>query len=191
MFNNIKPRFMKNFLHKAVSILICCVLVILYAYTQTGKTNKRALYNQKHKEINILKEKSCYASKEDKEFAAGFKHGIIEECKKISKETPIRLDNCFVLKSIDITEQSITYSYQFEFEKSEMTEDEWKEFLEETKKETKTNLLSVTSEMLKKSDISLSKTLELAEIRLEYIYSDMNGSIIGTIQLDYLDFYGM
>ena len=109
----------------------------------------------------------------------------------MSKETPMRLDDSFVLKRIDIAEQFVAYLYQFEFDKSEVSEEEWKDFLEESKKEIMTNLLTVTSETRKEFNISLSKTLELADIRLEYIYSDINDSIIGAIKLDYLDFYGM
>ena len=109
----------------------------------------------------------------------------------MSKETPMKFDDGLVLKRIDVTEQLITYSYQFEFDKSEVSEDEWKDFLEESKKEIMTNLLTVTNETRKESNISLSKTLELADIRFEYIYSDINDSIIGAVQLDYFDFYGM
>jgi hypothetical protein len=191
MFNNKNPVIMKNISQKTVSILIGCLLALLYAYVKTDKTDKKEVYDIRPKEINILKESYSYASEEDKEFAAGFKHGIIEYCKKMGKETPMRLDDSFVLKRIDIAEQFITYLYQFEFDKSEVSEEEWKDFLEESKKEIMTNLLTVTSETRKEFNISLSKTLELADIRLEYIYSDINDSIIGAIKLDYLDFYGM
>ena len=182
---------MKNFSQKTVSVLIWCTLIFLYAYSKTYKSNKKEVYDIKPKYVNSLKESDCYASEDDKDFAAGFKHGIIEKCKKLSKETPMRLDDSFVLKRIDVTEQLITYLYQFEFDKSEVSEEEWKDFLEESKKEIMTNLLTVTSETRKEFNISLSKTLELADIRLEYIYSDINDSIIGAIKLDHFDFYGM
>lgn len=182
---------MKNVSQKTVSILICCVLVFFYVYTKTDNTNKKEVYDRKPKDVNILKESYSYASEDYKEFATGFKYGIIEECKKMSKETPMRFDDGLVLKRIDVTEQLITYSYQFEFDKSEVSEDEWKDFLEESKKEIMTNLLTVTKETRKESNISLSKTLELADIRFEYIYSDINDSMIGAVQLDYFDFYGM
>ena len=182
---------MKNVSQKTVSILICCTLVFLYVYTKTDNTNKIEVYDRKLKDVNILKESYSYASEDDKEFATGFKYGIIEECKKMSKETPMRFDDGLVLKRIDVTEQLITYSYQFEFDKSEVSKDEWKDFLEESKKEIMTNLLTVTNETRKELNISLSKTLELADIRFEYIYSDINDSIIGAVQLDYFDFYGI
>ena len=101
------------------------------------------------------------------------------------------MDDSFILKKIDITDKLISYSYQFEFEKSEISEEEWKDFIEVTKKEIERRMLSNAKESLPKVKISLSRILELADISLEYIYSDINGSIVGTIHLDYLDFYGM
>ena len=79
---------MKNFSQKTVSVLIWCTLIFLYAYSKTYKSNKKEVYDIKPKYVNSLKESDCYASEDDKDFAAGFKHGIIEKCKKLSKETP-------------------------------------------------------------------------------------------------------
>ena len=64
-------------------------------------------------------------------------------------------------------------------------------FYRSNKKKIERRMLSNAKESLRKVKISLSRILELADISLEYIYSDINGSIVGTIHLDYLDFYGM
>ena len=191
MFNNKKPGIMKNVLQKTVSILICSALALLYTYVKTDKTDKKEVYDRKPKEVNILKESYSYASERDKELAEEFKIGFIKECKKLEKKTPIRVDDSFILKKIDITDKLITYSYQFEFNKSEISEEEWKDFIELSKKEIKREMLSNAKESLPKVKISLSRILELADISLEYIYNDINGSIVGTIHLDYMDFYGM
>ena len=186
-----KPGIMKNVLQKTVSILICSALALLYTYVKTDKTDKKEVYDRKPKEVNILKESYSYASERDKELAEEFKIGFIKECKKLEKKTPIRVDDSFILKKIDITDKLITYSYQFEFNKSEISEEEWKDFIELSKKEIKREMLSNAKESLPKVKISLSRILELADIGLEYIYNDINGSIVGTIHLDYMDFYGM
>ena len=191
MFNNKKPGIMKNVLQKTVSILICSALALLYTYVKTDKTDKKEVYDRKPKEVNILKESYSYASERDKELAEEFKIGFIKECKKLEKKTPIRVDDSFILKKIDITDKLITYSYQFKFNKSEISEEEWKDFIELSKKEIKREMLSNAKESLPKVKISLSRILELADISLEYIYNDINGSIVGTIHLDYMDFYGM
>ena len=182
---------MKNVLQKTVSILICSALALLYTYVKTDKTDKKEVYDRKPKEVNILKESYSYASERDKELAEEFKIGFIKECKKLEKKTPIRVDDSFILKKIDITDKLITYSYQFEFNKSEISEEEWKDFIELSKKEIKREMLSNAKESLPKVKISLSRILELADISWEYIYNDINGSIVGTIHLDYMDFYGM
>ena len=182
---------MKNVLRKTVSILIWCTVALLYAYIKTEKTDKKEVYDQKPKEVNILKESYSYASERDKELAEGFKISFIKECKKLEKKTPIKVDDSFYLKKIDITEKLITYSYQFEFDKSEISEEEWKDFIEVTKKEIERRMLSNAKESLEREKVSLSRILELADISLEYIYKDINDSIVGTIHLDYLDFYGM
>lgn len=191
MFNNKKPIIMKNVIHKTISILLSILIVFLYLYNKTDKTYKNAADSQKTKEVNTRQNNRYYTSEENKEFVAGFKTGFIDECKMLNKQVPIRIDNNFILKKIDITDKVITYSYQFEFDKSEINEYEWKDFIENSKENIKTNLLSETKKMLTNANISLSKTLELGNIKLEYIYFDINDSIIDLFQLDYIDFYGM
>ena len=68
---------MKNISQKTVSILISCVLVLLYTYIKTEKNEKNEVYDQKPKELNTLKESYCYASEEEKEFAIAYKNGFI------------------------------------------------------------------------------------------------------------------
>ena len=176
---------MKNISQKTVSILISSVLVLLYTYI---KTEKNEVYDQKPKELNTLKESYCYASEEEKEFAAGFKIGIMAECKRLNKQAPIRIDDGLILKDVLVTDKVITYIYQFEFEKSEADETELEYFISSIKDDMKYELFS---RFPKDSNISLSRTLELADIKLEYIVTDINDTVITNFQLDYIDFYGM
>ena len=176
---------MKNISQKTVSILISCVLVLLYTYI---KTEKNEVYDQKPKELNTLKESYCYASEEEKEFAAGFKIGIMAECKRLNKQAPIRIDDGLILKDVLVTDKVLTYIYQFEFEKSEADETEMEYFISSIKDDMKYELFS---RFPKDSNISLSRTLELADIKLEYIVTDINDTVITNFQLDYIDFYGM
>ena len=176
---------MKNISQKTVSILISSVLVLLYTYI---KTEKNEVYDQKPKELNTLKESYCYASEEEKEFAAGFKIGIMAECKRLNKQAPIRIDDGLILKDVLVTDKVLTYIYQFEFEKSEADETEMEYFISSIKDDMKYELFS---RFPKDSNISLSRTLELADIKLEYIVTDINDTVITNFQLDYIDFYGM
>ena len=182
---------MKNISQKTVSILISCVLVLLYTYIKTEKNEKNEVYDQKPKELNTLKESYCYASEEEKEFAIAYKNGFIERCERFSKEAPTKIGNYLILKSIKITDQLITFSYQVEFDKSKISESKWNDLITNSKESTKSEIFSCTKEILAEYNISLSKVFELAEIKLEYIFFDTNDDLIATFQLDYIDFYGM
>ena len=190
MFNNKNPVIMKNVSQKTVSILIGCLLALLYAYVKTDKTDKKEVYDIKPKEIDIVKLNS-YANEEDMELAIAYKNGFIERCEKFSKEAPTRIGNYLILKDVKITDQRITYSYQVEFEKSKISESKWNDFITNSKESTKSEIFSSAKEILAEYNISLSKVFELAEIKLEYIFFDTNDDLIATFQLDYIDFYGM
>ena len=181
---------MKNVSQKTVSILIGCLLALLYAYVKTDKTDKKEVYDIKPKEIDIVKLNS-YANEEDMELAIAYKNGFIERCEKFSKEAPTRIGNYLILKNVKITDQRITYSYQVEFEKSKISESKWNDFITNSKESTKSEIFSSAKEFLAEYNISLSKVFELAEIKLEYIFFDTNDNLIATFQLDYIDFYGM
>ena len=180
---------MKNIIYRLVSILVFCTLVIVYLYTRDDKKNNSSMLYSKPKDISTLKQGGGnYASKEEEEFAAGFKIGIMAECKRLNKQAPIRIDDGLILKDVLVTDKVITYIYQFEFEKSEADETELEYFISSIKDDMKYELFS---RFPKDSNISLSRTLELADIKLEYIVTDINDTVITNFQLDYIDFYGM
>ena len=190
MFNHKRETIMKNVLYKFAAFLSCCTMVFLFIHIIKEKTDRQIVHFEKPKAIDIAKLNS-YANEEEMELAIAYKDGFIKKCEALGKETPTRIGNYLILKKVDITDQLITFSYQFLFDKSKFSESKWNDFIVNSKESTKTEMLSSTKEILADYNLSLSKVFELANIKLEYLLFDIKDTLIATFQLDYIDFYGM
>lgn len=116
-----------------------------------------------------------------------FRSGLNDEFEKISRKTPIILDDMTSLDKIEISASTYTFIYQLKINKYDFVnsslEDIIGDFVEEEKIKQYYDVISLCA----LAGVDANDFLKTANIKFRYTFTDINNHHIGTCEFEYKD----
>lgn len=117
-----------------------------------------------------------------------FKTELNKELEEMNKEVPIRIDEIMILNRIQISNNAYTFLYQLEIDKDKVATDELNEIIKDFGKEMEKYFYDSILSMCYITDINSSDFFKAANLKFEYVFSDINDKHIRTYRIDCKDF---
>ena len=117
-----------------------------------------------------------------------FRNDLNVEFEKMKKKIPIVIDKFMTLNEIKSSGSTYTFIYRLEAEKSDLTEDAWKEIIEEFKEDRKHEFYYETISECIMADVNANDFFMAANVKFQYTFTDINNLHIGTCEVEYKDF---
>lgn len=126
------------------------------------------------------------SDKQKQEVAESF----ISFCKTMNSQLPARVDEMTVLESMVFYNWTLTAKYKVELYKSDLTDNEWKQSLQDVKAVMKKNIAPLVAQAGggQLTPKQLSEFYNVLGFRFKALYTDLNGEVVGAIILTPKDF---
>lgn len=173
-------------------MIVASILITTFQNSEKDKTTQTVA----SKKIEVYENK-IPSQKEEASISNGdlvltrmvsdFSTDLKMEFEKTKKDIPVKIDEFTTLKDIKLSESTYTFIYCWEINKNDLTENDWKEILEDFVEDRKIELYYEVVTACAMEEVDPNEFFKTVNIKFEYTFSDINNNHIGTCGFEYKD----